>query len=70
METWGKEKEQKGILKELFVIFHKDDGYITSHDPDFLQPALNILLEIFRLTNLETNKKKTHAMVCTPGKIN
>ena len=57
------------MLWELFVIFYVDDGYIASRDPDFLQRALNMLVEIFQRTGLETNIKKTQAMVCTPGMI-
>ena len=57
------------LLGELFAIFYVDDGYIASRDPDFLQKALDMLVDIFRRTGLETNTKKTQAMVCTPGKI-
>ena len=56
-------------VKELFAIFYVDDGYIASRDAEFLQEALNILVETFKRTGLATNTKKTQAMVCTPGKI-
>jgi hypothetical protein len=56
-------------VKELFAIFYVDDGYIASRDAEFLQEALNILVETFERTGLATNTKKTQAMVCTPGKI-
>jgi hypothetical protein len=63
------EGEKETLLGELFAIFNADDGYIASRDPDFLQKALDMLVDIFRRTGLETNTKKTQAMVCTPGKI-
>jgi len=63
------EYEQEAILRELFAIFYIDNGYIASRDPDFLQQALDILVETFHWTGLETNTAKTQAMVCTPGKI-
>jgi len=56
-------------VKELFAIFYVDDGYIASRDPEFLQEALDILVETFKRTGLTTNTKKTQAMVCTPWKI-
>ena len=46
-----------------------DDGYITSRDVEFLQEALDVLVETFKCVGLATNTKKTQAMVCTPGKI-
>ena len=49
--------------------FYVDGGYIASRDPDFLQKALDMLVDIFRRTGLETNTKKTETMICTPGKI-
>ena len=63
------EEEWEGMLRELFAIFYVDDRYIASRDPDFLQRALDMLVEIFCWTGLETNTTKTQAMVCTPGKI-
>ena len=57
------------MLEELFAIFYVDDGYIASRDPDFLQRALDMMVNIFRRTHLETNTAKTQAMVCTPGKM-
>ena len=63
------EEEREVMIGELFAIFYVDDGYIASRDPDFLQRALDMLVEIFRRTGLETNTAKTQAMVCTPEKI-
>jgi hypothetical protein len=55
-------------IEALFAIFYVDDGYIASRDADFLQEALDILVETFKRVGLATNTKKTQAMVCTPGK--
>ncbi len=63
------EEEQEALLETLFAIFYVDDGYIASRDPVFLQQAMDILVATFKRVGLETNTKKTQAMVCTPGKI-
>ena len=44
------EEEREVMIGELFAIFYVDDGYIASRDPDFLQRALDMLVEIFRRT--------------------
>ncbi len=36
----------------LFVVSYVDDGYIASHDAEFLQEALNILVETFKRVGL------------------
>ncbi len=56
-------------IEALFAIFYVDDGYIALRDAEFLQEALNILVETFKRVGLATNTKKTQAMVCTLGKI-
>jgi hypothetical protein len=56
-------------IEALFAIFYVDDGYIASRDAEFLQEALDILVETFKRVGLATNTKKTQAMVCTLGKI-
>jgi hypothetical protein len=56
-------------IEALFAIFYVDDGYIASKDAEFLQEALDIIVETFKRVGLATNTKKTQAMVCTPGKI-
>ncbi len=35
------------MLGELFAIFYVDDGYIALRDPEFLQKALDMLVETF-----------------------
>ncbi len=65
-------KDTDGNLTEciegLFAVYYVDDGYIASHDAEFLQKALNILVETFKCVGLATNMNKTQAMICTPGK--
>jgi hypothetical protein len=56
-------------IVNLFVVFYINDGYIASCNAEFLQEALNILVETFKRVGLAMNMKKTQAMVCTPGKI-
>ncbi len=56
-------------IEALFATFYVDDGYIAPRDAEFLQVALDILIQTFKRIGLATNTKKTHAMVCTPGKI-
>jgi hypothetical protein len=56
-------------IEALFAIFYVDNGYIASRDAEFLQSALDILVDTFKRVGLATNMKKTQAMVCTPGKI-
>jgi hypothetical protein len=63
------EEEREAMMGELFAIFYVDDGYIASGDPDFLQRALDMLVDIFQRTGLETNTAKTQSGRCTPGKI-
>ena len=41
------EREREKMLQKLFTIFYMDVGYIASHDPDFLQQALGMLVAIF-----------------------
>ena len=53
----------------FFAIFYVDDAYFASRDPVFLQTALDILVELFERVGLETNRLKTQAMICTPGRI-
>jgi len=56
-------------VEAFFAIFYVDDGYIASKDAEFLQEALDILVEKFKRVSLAMNMKKMQAMVCTPGKI-
>ncbi len=55
------------LMAAFFIIFYIDDAYLTARDPEFLQVALNSLVSLFGHVGLETNIKKTQAMICTPG---
>jgi hypothetical protein len=57
------------LLATFFAIFYVDDVYLASRDPDFLQRALDVLVNFFARVGLETNMKKTQTMICTPGRI-
>ncbi len=66
------ELEEKVITKLMaafFVIFYIDDAYLASRDPEFLQQALNILVDLFACVGLKTNMRKTQTMICTLGRI-
>jgi hypothetical protein len=56
-------------INALFSIFYANGGYIASRNAKFLQEAINILVAMFKRVGLETNTKKTQAMVCMPGRI-
>ncbi len=57
------------LMQGFLAISYVDDTYFASRDPVFLQSALSILVKRFEHVGLETNRLKTQAMVCTPGKI-
>ncbi len=57
------------LIRSFFAIVYVDDAYFASRDPVFLQTALDIVVELFERVGLETNRLKTQAMVCTPGRI-
>jgi hypothetical protein len=56
-------------VQGFFTIFYVDDAYFASRDPVFLQTALDILVELFERVGLKTNRLKTQAMICIPGRI-
>ncbi len=57
------------LMLAFFAIFYVDDAYLTTRDPNFLQVASNSLVSLFERVGLETNVKKTQAMICTPSQI-
>ena len=63
------EDEVERLMAEFLAIFYVDDAYLASRDPDLLQEAMDILVDLFERVGLETNKQKTVAMTCTPGRI-
>ena len=63
------ERELDHLMATFFATFYVDDAYLALRDPEFLQLALDILVSLFAQVGLETNVKKTQAMICTPGRI-
>jgi hypothetical protein len=57
------------LMVAFFAIFHVDDAYLAARDPNFLQVALTSLVSLFEHVGLETNIKKTQAMIYTPSQI-
>ncbi len=64
---------EEAVITELtaafFTIFYGDNAYLGLQDPEFLQWALDILVNLFAHVGLKTNVKKTQTMICTPGRI-
>ncbi len=56
-------------VKDKVVLFHVDDGLLASRDPEWLQQAFNVLVELFERVGLRTNSTKTKVMTCSPGFI-
>ncbi len=56
-------------IEGFFAVFYVGNGYIASHNAEFLQETLNILIKMSKHCGLATNTKKTQAMVCMPGRI-
>lgn len=54
---------------EKLALFCADDGLLSAVDPDWLQPALDILIGLFRRIGLATNTSKTKLMTCHPATI-
>ena len=57
------------LMAEFLAIFYVDDAYLASRDPDLLQEAMDILVNLFERVGLDANRQKTVAMTCTPGRI-
>ena len=58
-----------GAAQGTVCHFLRGSGCIASQDPKFLQQAIGILANTFNHVGLETNTKKTQAMLCRPRKI-
>ena len=48
-------------------LFYADDGLVASLDNDWLQHALDVLVDLFLRINLATNTVKTVTMTCFPN---
>ncbi|KAL9183034.1 hypothetical protein ACHAXT_004821 [Thalassiosira profunda] len=57
------------LMRTILAIFYADDAFLASRDPEELQRALDIVVELFDRVGLRTNTTKTQAMICIPGKI-
>ncbi len=57
------------LMAIFFAIFYVDDAYLASHDPEFLQRALNVIVGLFACVGLKTNAQKMQTMIFTPGRI-
>jgi hypothetical protein len=68
-ESELEEEAIKKLMATFFTIFYVDDAYLASRDPEFLQRALDILVNLFVRVGLETNTKKTQTMICMPRRI-
>ena len=64
-----KNDELEDLMATFFAIFYFDNAYLASRDAGFLQRLLDILVKLLECVGLQTNIKKTQAMICTPGKI-
>jgi hypothetical protein len=74
--VWQLQEEselEEAVITELmaafFGIFYVDNANLASQDPEFLQRALDILVNLFARVGLKTNVKKTQTMICTPRRI-
>jgi hypothetical protein len=58
-----------GSVPEVSAGFYADDGALAAYDPDQLQSALDLLVELFERMGLTTCIPKTKAMVCLPDHL-
>lgn len=56
-------------IKDKAALFYADDGLLGSTDPDWLQQAFDVLVDLFERVGLRTNTDKTKVMICMPGHI-
>jgi hypothetical protein len=68
-ESVLEEGESDHLMDTFFAVFYVDDAYLASRDPEFLQRAIDLIIELFARVGLETNITKTQAVICTPGRI-
>jgi hypothetical protein len=62
--------ELDDLMETFLTVFYVHDAYLASQDPSFLQRAIDLIVKPFARVGLETNVKKTQAMICTtPGRI-
>jgi exonuclease III len=61
--------EGDGSIPEVSAGFYADDGVLAAYDPDQLQSALDLLVELFERVGLATSIPKTKVMVCLPDHL-
>jgi hypothetical protein len=66
VRAWYHTLNLEGIANDIQAIFYADDGHIYSNDPDALQRAVDLIVDLFQCVGLKTNPTKTKAMICAP----
>jgi hypothetical protein len=66
VRAWYHTLNLEGIANNIQAIFYADDGHIYSNDPDALQQAVDLIVDLFQCMGLKTNPTKTKAMICAP----
>ena len=54
---------------QCLVVFYDNDGVIGSHNPNWLQHAMNVIVGLFRMYGLADNVAKSRTMTCQPGAL-
>ena len=60
---------QHAAVHLFLALFYTDDAFIASTDPELLQEAMDVLVDLFERVGLRTNVSKTKAQTCIDGKI-
>jgi hypothetical protein len=71
-QVLGDEVARDGVGEavQLFIaLFYVDNGRIGSRDPEQVQRAFDILIDLFERVGLFTNVGNMKAMICIPGRI-
>ena len=53
-------------VEDKLALFYADDGLVSSVQHEWLQQALQVLVELFTRIGLQTNTRKTQQMTCFP----
>jgi len=56
-------------IQAMVALFYVDDGLIASRSAEWLQAAVDVVVELFSRMGLRTNTSKTKTMTCMPGFI-
>ena len=67
-EVCGPQEAQHGFRWAAGEIyFYADDGRVAGQNPIWVQTALTTMVRIFERVVLQTNLKKTKAIICMPA---